>query len=243
MTSCNYDRIADRYEELRGGTARADAIAATLHTLIQGRRVLDIGVGTGIIGAAVARHGFTVLGVDISTSMLEKAQVRLPGRITCATGEQLPVRDRSVDTALFVWSLHLIGDRIAALRKAARAVSAQGCVIVVSARSGPQPDEIGQWFTQLNVLRPSDDEPLSDVVAQAALQVVGEGSIALEFTQSPNEQAQLVEDRRYSPLWDLDDSRWRAVVEPVIDGLRSLPEPDRGRDRVLRQPYYVLTSA
>ena len=56
-------------------------------------------------------------------------------------------------------------------------------------------------------------------------------------------QAQLVEDRRYSPLWDLGDDGWRSVVQPVIDGLRALPDPDRQRDRVLRQPFYVLTSA
>ena len=111
MASCNYDPIADRYEDLRGGQARADSIALGLQPLIHGLGVLDVGIGTAIIGAALERRGYTVRGVDISQSMLAKAKPRLPGRIACATAEQLPVRDESVDTALFVWSLHLIGDR------------------------------------------------------------------------------------------------------------------------------------
>ena len=130
MSSCNYDRIADRYEEIRGGEARAEAIAAALLPFVHGPTVLDVGVGTGIIATALERHGLSVRGVDISQSMLAKATPRLPGRVACATAERLPVRDRSVDTALFVWSLHLIGDRVAALREAARVSSPDGRVIV-----------------------------------------------------------------------------------------------------------------
>ena len=244
MTSCNYDRIADDYEELRGGERRAEAIAAALSSLIRGRTVLDVGVGTGIIAAALERRHHPVCGIDISRSMLTKARSRLPGRVGCATAEQLPLRDGSVDTALFIWSLHLIGDRATALREAARVVAAGGRVIVVEARSEPQTDDIGLLFmAMLNVLRPTDQVPIDELVALTDLRIVDQGSIALEFEQSPNEQARLVEGRNYSQLWDLDDDRWRAVVQPVIDGLRALPDPERPRDRVLRQPYHVLTSA
>ena len=59
----------------------------------------------------------------------------------------------------------------------------------------------------------------------------------------PNEQAQLIEDRQYATLWNLDDARWRAVVQPVIDGLRALPSPETARARVLRQPYRVFVPA
>ena len=69
------------------------------------------------------------------------------------------------------------------------------------------------------------------------------GVVPLEFEQSPNEQAQLIVDRQYAPLWELDDARWRTVVQPVIDRLRMLPHPDVARARVLRQPYRVFESA
>jgi SAM-dependent methyltransferase len=239
--SCNYDRIADRYEELRGGAARADAIAEVLAPLIGHRRALDIGVGTGIIAAALEERGCSVWGVDIAASMLAHARHRLRGRVVCASGERIPARDASFEVALFNWSLHLIGDQIAALREAAR-VAGGRCIIVVSARTGPQTDEIGALFTRLFVLRPREDDPLPPLFAAASLQIIDEGTIALAFAQSPNEQAQIIEDRGYSPLWDLDDDRWRAIVQPVIDELRALPDPDRPRDRVLRQPYHVLMS-
>ena len=77
----------------------------------------------------------------------------------------------------------------------------------------------------------------------AGLRTISEGVVLLEFEMSPNEQVQLIEDRQYAPLWELDDARWRDVVQPVIDGLRALPEPAVQRARVLRQPYRVFVSA
>ncbi|MEO8693705.1 MAG: class I SAM-dependent methyltransferase [Acidimicrobiales bacterium] len=243
MASRNYDRIADRYEELRGGESRAEAIALAITPELCGPRVLDVGVGTGIVAAAFERRGYTVFGVDISQAMLARARPRLHGRIICATGERMPLRDHVVDTAIFVWSLHHIAQPVAALRDAARIVRPGGRVIVIAARPEPQPDEIGQIFTRLNELDRPDPATDLDLPTMAGLRTVATGAVALEFEQSPKDQAQLVEDRQYAPLWELDDTRWRAIVQPVIDALRALPDPDSPRTRVLRQPYRVFVSA
>ena len=243
MSSRNYDRIAARYEDLRGGEARAEDIATAITPEVFGERILDVGVGTGIVGAAFERRGFTVFGVDISRAMLAQAKPRLTGRVACATGERMPLRDHTVDTALFVWSLHHIADPVAALRDAARVVRAEGRVIAVSARPEPPTDDIGQLFTRLNELVGPDAADAADLPTLAGLRTVTAGAVPLEFEMSPNEQAQLIEDRQYAPLWDLDDGRWRTVVQPVIDDLRAIPEPELPRARVLRQPYRVFASA
>ena len=243
MSSRNYDRIAARYEDLRGGEARAEAIASAITPEMFGERILDVGVGTGIVGAAFERRGYTVFGVDISQAMLAKAQPRLTGRVACATGERMPLRDRTVDTALFVWSLHHIADPVAAVREAARVVRAEGRVIAVSARPEPPTDDIGQLFLSLNELGGPDAADAPDLPMLAGLRTVAAGAVPLEFEMSPDEQVQLIEDRQYAPLWDLDDARWRTVVQPVIDRLRALPEPESRRARVLRQPYRVFVSA
>ena len=243
MSSRNYDRIADRYEDLRGGDARAEAIAAALAPELCGHRVLDVGVGTGIVGAAFERRAYTVFGVDIAEAMLAKARPRLPGRVLRATAERIPLRDHVVDAALFVWSLHLITEPVAALREAARVVRPDGRLIVVAARSEPQTDDIGRLFMRLNELGSPDAASAPDLATRAGLRTVGNGVIALELAQSPNEQAQRIEERSYAPLWDLGDVRWQIVVQPVIDELRALPEPETPRARLLRQPYRVYVSA
>lgn len=57
---------------------------------------------------------------------------------------------------------------------------------------------------------------------------------------SPNDLAAAIDERLFSHLWDLTDDEWRSDVVPAIEELRSLPHPDRARDRVLRHPLVVF---
>jgi hypothetical protein len=95
----------------------------------------------------------------------------------------------------------------------------------------------------LNELGGPDAADAADLPTLAGLRTITAGVVPLEFEMSPNEQVQLIEDRQYAPLWELDDARWRDVVQPVIDALRALPKPELPRARVLRQPYRVFVSA
>ena len=80
--SISFDRIADRYDETRGGERRAQHVAAEIDPYLRdARRVLELGVGTGIVAAAMGRLGRTVVGVDISAEMLSRAHARLGSRV------------------------------------------------------------------------------------------------------------------------------------------------------------------
>jgi len=57
-------RIDEVYEEIARRTA------------VPGRRVLDIGCGTGAVSLACARRGAQVLGIDIDAGMLEVARTK-----------------------------------------------------------------------------------------------------------------------------------------------------------------------
>ena len=82
-----YDEFApyfDAWQDAFGG-AYDDLILPRLRALLarhapQARRIADLGIGTGTLVLALARAGFTVLGVDVSRPMLEVAR----GKVSAA---------------------------------------------------------------------------------------------------------------------------------------------------------------
>ena len=58
---------------------------------------------------------------------------------------------------------------------------------------------------------------------------------------APTAEADAIERRIYSSLFDVDDEAWARVVVPVIDALRALPDPDRPRRRRNRHPLLAWT--
>jgi 2-polyprenyl-6-hydroxyphenyl methylase/3-demethylubiquinone-9 3-methyltransferase len=60
---------------------------------LQGKKVLDVGCGGGILTDAMARSGANALGIDLATKSLKVAQLHAleAKRPTCST-EKLPLR-------------------------------------------------------------------------------------------------------------------------------------------------------
>jgi len=61
-----------------------------------------------------------------------------------------------------------------------------------------------------------------------------------EHDASPEEVAAQLERREMSSLWDLDNDTWARVVQPVIDGLRALPNPTRPRHEAAAHPLLIF---
>src|ERR1700730_11955019 len=79
------ERIAEVYDDLHQ-VFRADAEAAVefLAQFAKGRRVLELGIGTGRIALPLAQRGIRMHGVDASPAMVEKLRSK-PG------GAEIPV--------------------------------------------------------------------------------------------------------------------------------------------------------
>src|SRR5438128_10289393 len=68
----SFDRVAAIYDETRSLAPRAMVrVLAVLVDELHGKRVLEIGVGTGRYAVPLQKSGIRVVGVDISRKMVE----------------------------------------------------------------------------------------------------------------------------------------------------------------------------
>ncbi len=89
------------------------------HADVAGRRVLDLGAGTGVAGrAALAAGARGVVAADVSVGMLYRCGPRL--HPVAADALSLPFRDRSFDIVLAAFCLGHLPSLTAGLREARR---------------------------------------------------------------------------------------------------------------------------
>jgi SAM-dependent methyltransferase len=233
--SLSFERIADRYDETRGGEERGRRFAAGLAPLLDAREpVLEVGIGTGVVAKGLTEAGFRVLGVDISHSMAARARDRLGPRVALGDARRLPIATSAAVQAYSVWVLHVVGDLPGVLAEVARILRPGGRYLVVPAQPADRPaDPIGGTFWDLqhtvDPARTRDDgEDRLRQLAGPALRVVESRQWeAFDYEEAPAETIAKIESRSFSILWDLPDDTWRTVVEPTLTWLRSLPDPDR----------------
>ena len=130
----HFDAVAERYDQLRvppGLTILHDTLVQEGE--LAGKRVLDIGCGTGA-ALAVLEHEFrcTVFGVDPSTRMLEQARRKLPDAdLRQGVAEELPFPDGAFDAALMMTVVQHV-DRGRAFPETRRVLASGGRLIIAT---------------------------------------------------------------------------------------------------------------
>jgi SAM-dependent methyltransferase len=242
--SVSFDRIAKQYDATRGGVERGRLFAGFIAEHLVDGPVLEVGIGTGAIAAALGELGYSVLGVDISAEMLAQARERLGAAVVRGDAQALPFASAKLHNVVFVHVLHLVGDMGGALAEAARILRPGGRLVAFHGTTAADPDDIVAAMEPLNPLRERPDtlEGVAGHGRAAGLRVVAQltaGPYTWPF--SPHDFVNGLQGRQYPYLWGLDDATWQAVVEPVIATLRALPEPDRPRPQQWRTPLSVLS--
>jgi ubiquinone/menaquinone biosynthesis C-methylase UbiE len=109
---------------------------------VEGRRILDLGCGDGLLTSTLEERGARAIGVDVDRAMLQAASARsargqghsprfVEGRI-----EQLPFPDGSFDVVVIVTVLCQVADRAGAVREAARVLRPGGRLVI---------GDLGRW--------------------------------------------------------------------------------------------------
>jgi SAM-dependent methyltransferase len=249
--SLSFERIADRYDETRGGVERGRHAAAILDGVLElGPLSLEVGVGTGLVTDGLAELGHRVVGVDLSPAMAVRAVERIGPRVAVADAKRLPVADGRFDQAYSVWVLHLVGDISSVLAEVARVLRRGGRYVVLPAYGRDAEDPFSRLFLRMwDELDPEgirkDDEPRLRELAPAAGLRIEDAFRGPDLVrrESPATLIRNIEQRVFSILWDVEDERWRRHVEPVLEEVRSMPDPDVPIDRPLPFNAVVLERA
>jgi SAM-dependent methyltransferase len=126
----DFGAIAPRYDELRTIGERWPELVDLLvrEGDLRGRRVLDVGSGTGRLAALlVERYGCKVWGVEPEPGMIEVARTKVPPGVGLKIGraEALPFKDAWFERVTMTLVLHLV-DRPRAYAEALRVLQPGG---------------------------------------------------------------------------------------------------------------------
>jgi ubiquinone/menaquinone biosynthesis C-methylase UbiE len=132
----DFSRRAATYDEVRPVDDNWWEVYALAERLgdLRGRRVLDVGCGTGRLSLALAeRAGAKVWGVDASPEMLAQARAKAPSGAAFkeAPAESLPFKDGWFERVVLWLVIHLV-DREAALAEARRVLGTDGRLVVAT---------------------------------------------------------------------------------------------------------------
>ena len=135
-TDVSFDEAAPYYDETRGLSPEASAATTELFVAEFERsdRLLEVGVGTGLLALPLIERGFRVHGVDLSHPMILRLReaVRPPASpgLIIADATRLPFRSGSFGGVFIRHVLHLIPDWQRALTEVTRVVQPGGRFLV-----------------------------------------------------------------------------------------------------------------
>lgn len=203
---------------------------------LKNRRVLEIGLGYGTLGGAIARRGAIYHGVDISPGpvAMMRHRLRLTGtpqddRIVQASAAALPFPDGTFDFVYSIGCLHHTGQLAASVDEVHRVLAPGGraVIMVYNARSFRQLIGVGLRSAVRRLLRRSQ-VTAREAAAMYDTDITGQAAPFTEFVSTSRA-------RHLFRRFDAVEMRLRNFDDIAIRGRRLLR-----RDRILGSPIESL---
>ena len=248
LSAMTFDVAADAYDAFMGRYSRPlSAPFADLAGVTAGRRVLDVGCGTGMLtGELVARVGAAnVVAIDPSTPFVAAMRTRFPGvEVHQAGVNALPFANGTFDAALAQLVVHFLSDPVGGIREMAR-VTRPGGVVVASVwdHAGGQ-GPLGVFWAAAHDLDP-------DVKDESVMPGAAEGHLAALFRDAGLREVRegTVEARREHATFEEWWEPFTRGVGPAgaylgrLDPARRDAIRERARRRVTAEPFDVTAVA
>ena len=107
----SFDRVAAIYDETRALSPKVMShVLGILVDQLLGKKVLEVGVGTGRYAVPLQKSGLDIVGVDISHKMVELGLGKGLRNVVVADGARLPFTPRAFDLSMSNHVLHLVPD-------------------------------------------------------------------------------------------------------------------------------------
>lgn len=144
-----WDLLAKKYDEEfgnEGDFSHKYIIYPAVNNIIgdvQGKKIIDLGCGTGTYSRILKDFGADVVGVDFSEKMVEFAKMHNKGidYYTSSISDLSLFSDESFDLGIMIMVLHSIEDITKSLKEAWRILKSNGKLIIVI----PHPAKISQF--------------------------------------------------------------------------------------------------
>ncbi len=137
---------------------------------LKGRRVLELGPGTGVLLVELARDGYKVIGLELSPPMLHQARKRLRKHANATDrrqvlllrgrGQAIPLADSSVDSVLSTFPSDYI-TATATLAEVARVLRPGGRLVIVPSGQLLPRDNAGKLLRAIEHIVYGDQNPNS----------------------------------------------------------------------------------